>query len=267
MMKNFDGRVFPWNADGLTGLEISPESDKAGRLVVLLHGYGGDALSNMTFACSIAESAPDAAVCVIDGTAPVPNENNPQKRQWWNLDDAAFDGAWCSFMPDLAPKNARDTMRRAAVEANETAGKINRFVINRLDRDGLTPRDCVLIGISQGGMTAFECVLFRPELTRADDALGGLASIGSGILRPDRLRERTTPFPPVPVLLARGEFDEIFPKTVDLFSRSLLTELGTTAGIVERPSGHYGLERAVCGDVCAFIGDPRSFLQKKSNLT
>lgn len=263
-MIDFDGRVFPWKNDGLTGLEISPESGKVERLVVLLHGYGGDALSNMTFACKIAESAPDAAVCVIDGTASVPAENNPQKRQWWNLDDTAFDGAWCSFMPDFAPKRARDMMRQAADEANETAGKINQFIVNRADKDGLTPRDCVLIGISQGGMTAFECVLFRPELTRAGRALGGLASIGSGILRPDRLRERKTPFPPIPVLLARGKFDEIFPKTVDLFSRSLLTELGTNAEIIERPSGHYGLEHAVCGDVCAFI-EKCDFLKKREN--
>ena len=109
-----------------------------------------------------------------------------------------------------------------------------------------------MAGISQGGITAFEMTLFRSELHGGgNDFLGGLISIGSGIIGADRLRELS--LPPVPVLLARGRHDEIFPKTVDYFSRSLLQELRMPVVLTEADSAHFGLEHKVCGDVCRFI--------------
>lgn len=241
-------RTTPFETDGLTGLRIEPDGGTVGKLIVLLHGYGGDAASNAAFGEKLAAARADAAVAVLDGTAPVPPENDPSRRQWWNLDETRFDGRLCSFMPYLARPEQRELIARTVPEIHETAVRLNRFVLKTVKAYGLNARDCFLAGISQGGITAFETALFCDGL----ENLGGLISIGSGIVGADRLHGR--PANAVPVLLARGARDEIFPKTVDYFSRAVLRESGHPVELAEADSAHFGLEHAVCGAVCDFIG-------------
>lgn len=239
-------RTTPFESDGLTGLKIEPDGAAVGKMTVLLHGYGGDAASNAAFGEKLAAARADAAVIVLDGTAPVPDGNDPSRRQWWNLDETRFDGRLCSFMPYLARPEQRELIAQTVPEIHETAVRLNRFVLKTLKEYGLNARDCFLAGISQGGITAFETALFCGGL----ESLGGLISIGSGIVGADRMRRHTGT---VPVLLARGARDEIFPKTVDYFSRAVLRESGHPVELTEADSAHFGLEHAVCDAVCAFI--------------
>ena len=245
-------QIFSWTKDTLTGLEIKPAKVPVRKMIVLLHGYRGDAESNMEFALKLADACPQAVVFVPDGTAPVPPGDDPHHRQWWALSESEFDGRLCSFMPYYAPADKQRLIKKTVGEIQKTAALLNHFILNRLTEYGLNLSDCFLAGISQGGITAFEMTLFRSELHGGgNDFLGGLISIGSGIIGADRLRELS--LPPVPVLLARGRHEEIFPKTVDYFSRSLLQELRMPVVLTEADSAHFGLEHKVCGDVCRFI--------------
>lgn len=244
-------QIFFWEKDGLTGLGTEPAGRPVQKMIVLLHGYQGDAESNMEFALKLADACPQAAVFVPNGTESVPPGDDPHRRQWWPLQESEFDGYLCSFMPYYAPPEKQKLMKRIVKEMQKTAALLNRFVLNRLTGYGLLLSDCFLAGISQGGMTAFEMALFRNELHGGGDFPGGLISIGSGIIGADRLRNLSVP--PIPVLLARGRQDEIFPDTVDYFSRSLLKELRMPVELTQADSVHFGLEHKVCGDVCAFI--------------
>lgn len=245
-------QIFSWAKDTLTGLGIKPADDPVHKMIVLLHGYQGNAESNMEFALKLAEACPQAVVFVPDGTSPVPPGDDPHHRQWWDLSESEFDGYLCSFMPYYAPADKQKLMKQTVKGIQKTAALLNRFILNRLAEYGLNLSDCFLAGISQGGITAFEMVLFRGELHGGgNDFLGGLISIGSGIIGSDRLRGLS--LPPVSVLLARGRQDEIFPKTVDYFSRSLLRELHMPVVLTEADSAHFGLEHKVCDSVCRFI--------------
>ncbi len=244
--------IFPWKADGLSGLGIKRDKDPVQKMVILLHGYRGDAESNTAFALKLFEACPHAVVLVPDGIEPIPPGDDPHHRQWWDLPESEFNGELCSFMPYYASRQKQRLMKQIGFGLQNTAALLNRFILNRLAEYSLSLSDCFLAGISQGGITAFEMTLFRKELHGSgDDFLGGLISIGSGILGADRLRDLTVP--PIPVLLARGRRDEIFPKTVDYFSRSLLKEKQMPVVLTEADSVHFGLEHAVSDAVCGFI--------------
>lgn len=247
---------FSWEQDELNGLAISAVSPKPEKIIVLLHGYQGDAESNMEFARTLADAFPESMVVVPNGTARMPPGDDPHRRQWWNIDLDHFSGSWCAAMPCYAPKDKQEGIRQIGREANEAAALLNRFIRNVLKEEGLMLKDCFLVGISQGGMTAFEMILFREELHRDDDGshLAGMITIGSGIPDASRIQERASyAYPPIPVLLTRGTADEIFPSAVDLFSKSLLEENGFPVETAEEDSVHYGLEHYVAGHVCSFI--------------
>lgn len=245
-------QIFSWETEDLTGMGIKPANVPVRKMIVLLHGYKGDAESNMEFALKLATACPQSVVLVPNGIDPVFPENDPKHRQWWELAESEFDGNLCSFMPYYASADKQRLIDKTLKGMGETAKLLNRFILNRLDEYDLTLPDCFLTGISQGGMTAFEMTLFRTELHGdRKHFLGGLISIGSGIIGADRLRK--TSLPPIPVLLARGSQDEIFPKTVDYFSRSLLQEQHMPVVLTESNSAHFGLEHTVCDAVCRFI--------------
>lgn len=242
-----------WKSAPLTGMAVLPKNDSARKMIVLLHGYQGDARSNLGFARTLARGVENAAVFVPDGLAEVPNVGNPHVRQWWNL--PPFEGRYYSFMPYLAPAEIRRGLDQIVKEASVAAGILNKFFKKQAKLLGLKLSDCFLCGISQGGITAFEMALFRSEL-HADSFgthLGGLAVIGAGIPGAQRIRQRETAFPAFPILLARGTNDEIFPPSVDAFSESLLKEAGAPVSRIQAESGHFGLEHAVADGVCAFF--------------
>ncbi len=245
-------QIFFWEKDGLTGLGIKHSNTPVRKMIVLLHGYKGDAESNMAFALKLADACPQAVIFVPNGIKPVLPDNDPHHRQWWDLSEAEFDGTLCSFMPYYASPDKQRLINETLKGMEKTAELLNRFILHRLAELGLSLPDCFLAGISQGGMTAFEMTLFRKELHGdRKNFLGGLISIGSGIIGADRLRKIS--LPPIPVLLARGSQDEIFPKTVDYFSRSLLQEQHMPVVLTESNSAHFGLEHTVCDAVCSFI--------------
>lgn len=243
-----------WESTPLTGRAVLPKDKKPRKLIVLLHGYQGDARSNAGFARTLARGIENSAVFVPDGLDEVPETGNPHVRQWWNL--PPFEGKCYSAMPYLWPENIRRGLDQIVREAHVAAGILNRFFKKQAKESGLKLSECFLCGISQGGITALEMALFRTELHKdsAGTHLGGLAIIGAGIPGADRLRaQQETDLPNIPVLLARGRHDEIFPPSVDAFSESLLKEAGLPVRRVQAESGHFGLEHAVAADVCAFI--------------
>lgn len=242
-----------WERSPLTGISIAPKHQKPSKMIVLLHGYQGDARSNLNFGRTLFRAMPEAVVVIPNGLAEVPEVGNPHVRQWWNL--PPFEGKHYSCMPRYVPKEVQDGLNEIVKEAHVSAGILNKFIKKHLRDYGLSLADCFLVGISQGGITAFEMALFRSELhkDKNETHLGGVAVIGAGIPGPDRLRRKRTGIPPIPVLLARGKHDEIFPPAVDFFSYSVLMENRVPVWRTEVDSGHYGLEHIAAEEVCRFL--------------
>lgn len=239
-----DLSVNRWENNGISALVLENKGAEHSRLIVLLHGYQGDALSNLEFGKTLLSSDESAVVAVFDGLEEVPDRHDPHVRQWWDL--PPFDGRYYAAMPLFAPKEARPALDGIVRGAHKAAVRLNAVILKLMREKGL--QTLVLSGISQGGITAFEMALFCSELS---PVLEGVVIIGAGIAGADRLRE--TAVKPVPFLLVRGTRDEIFPLSVNRFSESVLSEAGvpTIAKAVDSP--HFGLEHAAAGEVCAFI--------------
>ena len=252
-----DCETFCWNCGNLSGTGIKPTKESVRKMVVLLHGYMGDAESNMDFAKKICAACPQTVVLVPNGTQTVPPANDPQHRQWYPLPETAdADGRLYSFMPYYAPAEKQKQMRESTPHIQKTARLLNHFFMQQAQKYNLALSDCFLAGISQGGITAYDMVLFRKELhqDKTNSFLGGLIIIGAGINEADRLNTpEAASIPPIPVLLARGKYDEIFPKTVDYFSAAQLRLLKMPVEMTQADSVHFGLEHKVCDAVCRFI--------------
>jgi len=246
-----------WNYRNLTGMSIKQLYEPIKKMIVLLHGYMGDAPSNMEFARKLCTDCPQTIVLLPNGPMPVPPQNDPQHRQWYPLPQTAdSDGYLYSFMPYYAPSEKQKQIRTSTLGIQKTAKLLNQFLLERAKKYKLTLSDCFLAGISQGGITAFDMVLFRRELHRDNSGyhLGGLIIIGAGINESDRLNTvEQGAIPPIPVLLARGKNDEVFPKTVDYFSAAQLRLHKMPVEITEADSGHFGLEHKACDTICRFI--------------
>ena len=107
-------------------------------MVILLHGYQGDAHSNMNFARTLARSMPEALVVVPNGLSEVPGGGSPHVRQWWNL--PSFEGRFYGAMPYLAPEEVRPGLEQLFLEAHVCAGILNKFIRRRLLERGLSLR-------------------------------------------------------------------------------------------------------------------------------
>lgn len=252
-----DYEIFDWKNERITGKGVKPAKGAVRKAVVLLHGFMGDAESNMEFAGKICAQCSGTLVIVPNGPDPVPPENDPKHRQWYPLPTTADnDGYMYSFMPAYAPPEKQKQIRETTPKIQKTAKELNRIILKMLKEYHLSLADCFLAGISQGGITAFDMVLFRPELQNDGDGkfLAGLIIIGAGINEADRLNDLPCgSIPPIPVLLARGRYDEIFPRTVDYFSAAQLRLKNMPVETTEAESVHFGLEHRVCDAVCRFI--------------
>lgn len=239
-----DLSVNRWENNGISALILENESVEHSRLIVLLHGYQGDALSNLEFGKTLLSADESAVVAVFDGVEEVPDRHDPHIRQWWDL--PPFDGRYYAAMPLFAPKEARPALDGIVRDAHKTAVRLNAAILELMREKGL--QTVVLAGISQGGITAFEMALFCSELL---SVLEGVVIIGAGIAGADRLCK--TAVNPVPFLLVRGTKDEIFPLSVNRFSESVLREAGVPAVAKAVDSPHFGLEHAAANEVRAFI--------------
>ena len=125
----------------ITGPSRAPASGgPAKQLVVMLHGVGADGNDLIGLAPHLATILPDAAFVSPD--APFPCDMAPFGRQWFSLQDRS-DAALLAGVQSVAPS-------------------VNAFLDAELEKHGLGPDKLVLIGFSQGTMTALYVAPRRP---------------------------------------------------------------------------------------------------------
>ena len=250
MENSGDFDIIPFEKGALNGVYVSA-SDSPEKLIFLLHGYMGDVDSNLDFAKKIAANVPSSRVVLINGLTQVPALNDPHHRQWFELDPQNDPGALGGFTQD-APELQQRLIAQMQPRMHFTAGILNRLIVATAREFNVSLADCAVAGISQGGMTAFEMVLFRPEINAAQNHVGALAIIGAGIVKPERLLNPLR-LPAIPVLLAIGNQDEFFPPKLNDFSQKMLERQGLPVSRFQTDSVHFGLEHKVAGAVFGFL--------------
>ncbi len=201
-----------------------PSGQQPEHLCILLHGVGADGNDLIGLAPLLAEVLPSARFIAPNG--PEPCDMAPMGYQWFPLQDKAEDVLEAG-------------VRRAAVDANA-------FIDEMLAGLELGPERLILIGFSQGAMTALYLGL------RREVAPAGILSFSGALIAPDTLGREIRCRPPV--CLIHGEADELVP----VGSLNVAKEVIASAGVkVESHTleglGH-GIDEAALELAAAFLG-------------
>ncbi len=166
----------------LDGPRLAPQSGgPAKQLIVFLHGYGADGNDLIGIGAQWGASLPDAAF--VSPHAPEACAMAPVGRQWFHLTLRDPSEYW-----------------RGVVAARPA---LDAFLDAELSRLGLTDKDMVLVGFSQGSMMAMHAGLRRKTPPAGIVAYSGL------LAGPEHLQAELSGKPPV--FLAHGTHDEVVP--------------------------------------------------------
>lgn len=187
-------------------------SGRTRQMIVVLHGYGADGADLLGLADPLGPHLPDAVFYAPD--APDPCAGNPFGRQWFGI--PRFDGS--------SPEQAMAGLTRAQAA-------VDRFLDARLQDEGLSAKDLILLGFSQGAMTALHVA------PRRSTPIAGVVAISGRLIAPERLDADSTAKPPV--LLMHGDRDDVvdFGEMASA-GRALVAAGFETFGHVMQGSGH-----------------------------
>ncbi|MGG5887917.1 alpha/beta hydrolase [Falsiroseomonas sp. HC035] len=199
--------------DTFDGPQWGPASGgKPRHLVLLLHGVGADGFDLIDLAPGWGRAVPDALF--IAPHAPEPCDMAPYGRQWFSLQD------------------------RSPVQMLAGVQAASDWLRPRLDQAvaslGLSRADVVLMGFSQGAMTALHAGLSQP---------GGCAAVlayAGALLGPETLAAGKQASPPV--LLVHGEADEVVPAAASRRAEQVLAAAGIDVEAVYRPGLGHGID-------------------------
>ena len=158
--------------------------ERAKRLVVFLHGYGANGADLLSLADPLMPHLPETAFLAPD--APDACAGNPMGFHWFPI--PWLDGS------------SQDAAEAAAADA---ADKLNAFLDERMEAEGVSAAQTILLGFSQGTMMTLEVAPRRAE------PFAGLVCFSGRLMRAERLAAETVSKPPV--LLIHGDKDDVVP--------------------------------------------------------
>lgn len=153
-------------------------------VVVFLHGYGADGADLLGLADPLAEHMPDTAFVAPD--APERCVTNPMGFQWFPI--PYIDGS---------------SEEAAETSMSQSVSDLNAYLDNVLEDEGVTPRNMILLGFSQGTMMSLHVA------PRRDVAFAGVVGFSGRLLAPETLEDEVKVRPPI--LLLHGDQDDLVP--------------------------------------------------------
>jgi phospholipase/carboxylesterase len=206
---------------------------KPDALVILLHGYGSNGADLISLAPYWAKTLPGVEFVSPNAIEPVPQA--PGGYQWFPISQ---------LDPHLMEQGAR-----------AAAQSVDRFIDRELDKHGLTPDRCALVGFSQGTMMALHVGL------RRERPLAAILGFSGVLVGGQRLKDEMTSKPPV--LLIHGDRDPTIPIPAMFDSAQALCEAGHGA----RWHVSYGVPHSIGPDGLELGGDFLAAALKAPKLT
>lgn len=183
-------------------------------IVFLLHGVGADGHDLIDLAPRWSQAVPDALF--ISPHAPTPYQGAPFGRQWFDLSDRS------------------PARLEAGVRA--VAPVLDAAIARECAAAGIPETHVMLMGFSQGAMTALFCGLRRATPPAAILAYSGL------LLGPESLGAELGGRPPV--LLVHGEVDEVVPVAGSRAAERQLRDAGVPVEAIYSPRLGHGIDDA-----------------------
>mgnify|MGYP000876482722 CR=1 FL=1 len=197
--------------------KIAPESGgHPNQLVVLVHGYGSNADDLINLSPELANYVPQAQFVSPDAPFLLDNDNSGVARQWFSLLDRSED---------------------KLIQGLSTATPIlQRFIEARLKELGLSWRNTVLLGFSQGAMLSLHMALRQPK----EQSVAGVLCYSGTMVAPHLLAAEQKSSPPC--LCVHGEDDEIVPPINMAFTAKVLSRVGIDVQTILRPGLMHGID-------------------------
>jgi len=194
----------------LSGPMVPPKNGGAPKqAIVLLHGYGSDGQDLIGLAGYWRDLLPDALF--VAPNAPEPCRDNPSGYQWFPVDfsrpEYRFDGA------------------------SRAQPVIAGFLQDLWAQTGLTAKDTILGGFSQGAMMALHVGL------TLDEALMGVIGFSGALIAPAGFADYAGPKPPV--CLVHGDHDPVVDPELSKLAAATLRGKGFSVNYqIEAGAGH-----------------------------
>jgi phospholipase/carboxylesterase len=190
------------------------EGEVPKQLVVFLHGLGADGSDLISLAPHFAQILPEAYFVSPD--APFPCDMAPYGKQWFSLQDRSDD---------------------AILSGVKTAVPIlEEYIATQCERFGLTNKDVVLIGFSQGTMLSLYTAL------RAKESYAGVLGYSGALVAPQLIKDEIQSSPEI--CLVHGQADEIVPFAAFEEAMSVLQAQGLTVHGFSREGLGHGIDPA-----------------------
>lgn len=201
----------------LTGPVIEPRSGKASHLVVMLHGVGADGENLLPLANDFKDILPDACFAAPNGPQSYHVENafvGDVGFQWFPL--------WGKSLPELIEG------------ANSATSVLKEYLDNMLGKLGLDYSKLILMGFSQGCITAVHASLMFPEKCLAVVGFSGAILTENHVVsKPD-------------ICLIHGRDDDVVPFQQTVFAERKLKAIGVNAEVHLLDNlGHWIEERGI----------------------
>jgi len=217
----------------LDGPRWGPASKGAPTSVVfLLHGVGADGNDLIDLAPQWSQAVPDALF--VAPHAPFPYEGAPFGRQWFDLGDR--------------------TPARMEAGLRAVAPALDATIARECAAAGLPESHVMLMGFSQGAMTALFCGLRRATPPATILAFSGL------LLSPETLGAEMRGRPPV--LLVHGEADQVVPAAGSHRAERDLRDAGVPVEAVYSPRLAHGIDDAGLAAGALFLQRAAAGLEK-----
>lgn len=199
----------------LSGPMVKAKSGAPKQLMVLLHGYGSDGNDMISLSQFWADILPDTMF--IAPNAPNPCAINPTGFEWFELDT--------SSTLDVENNISR-------LEGSKKAQPVLDKFLNDLWKDtGLSAKDTILVGFSQGAMMALEVGLAQKE------ALKGIIAFSGGLPDPKNMKNKINSKPPI--CFVHGGNDNVVPVGMSVVSNEELKKLNLKTSLHISPAaGH-----------------------------
>lgn len=179
----------------LEGPEIPAMSGNTKKLVIFLHGYGSNGDDLISLAPFFQSVLPDAHFISPNGIEYC--EMTAFGYQWFSLYDRSSSVLY--------------------KEAEKMRPLLDEFINNKLAQFGLEDKDLILIGFSQGTMTALHTALRRPK------QIAGIIGFSGRLIAPEKLKHDLKVKPPI--CLIHGTADDVVDISAMYEAADLLQEL------------------------------------------
>lgn len=228
---------------------MRPADGPARRLVVLLHGYGGDGREMAGFARRMARRMPDAAFFTPDGPELCPD--GVAGLQWFAT--PGYQPGFVAGDPAAMPAADAAGHARMATTAAAACPALDARIDAVLDRLGLDARHMALAGFSQGQMMSLALMLGRLRAGRpAPSAVVGFSGTLLGPVQAVSVQPpRTGSLPPV--LLVHGQADDVVPIAAAHYVQATLAAAGFPVDLLARPGLDHRVDLTGLAAATSFI--------------